>query len=341
MGQMGFYDLDKRLEAISAKGDPLELIKATVPWESFRAEIEAVTRAKPEERKSTAGRKPYDAILMFKILVLQTLHNLADEQLEYLIRDRLSFMRFLDLGLEDAVPDATTVWLFREALAKAGLIAKLFVLFNQHLETKGYIARGGQIVDATIVSVPTQHNSRSENEAIKAGKTPNGWQEKPAKNARWTKKHDQSFYGCKNHIGIDHMHRLIRRYAETDASVHDSQKLDDVLDKSTTGAEVGADSASRSAEIEAKLEAQGYKSRVHRRARRNRPLSQREQAGNTTRSRVRARVEHVFGHQHTSMGGTFVRTIGIVRARAKIGLMNLVYNISRLVQLERMAAAPA
>jgi transposase, IS5 family len=347
MGQMGFYDLDKRLEAISAKGDPLELIKATVRWESFRAEIEAVTRPKPEERKSTAGRKPYDAILMFKILVLQTLHNLADEQLEYLIRDRYSFMRFLDLGLEDPVPDATTVWLFREALAKAGLVAKLFVLFNQHLEAKGYIARGGQIVDATIVSAPMQRNSRSENEAIKAGKTPEGWQEKPAKNAqkdkdaRWTKKHDRSFYGYKNHIGIDRAHKLIRRYAETDASVHDSQKLDDVLDKSNTGAEVWADSAYRSAEIEAKLEAKGYKSRVHRRARRNRPLSRREQAGNTTRSRVRARVEHVFGHQHTSMGGTIVRTIGIVRARAKIGLMNLVYNISRLVQLEQAAAAPA
>jgi IS5 family transposase len=293
-----------------------------------------------------AQQSAVPVIGMFKILVLQTLHNLADEQLEYLIRDRLSFMRFLDLGLEDPVPDATTVWLFREALAKAGLVAKLFVLFNQHLEAKGYIARGGQIVDATIVSAPIQHNSRSENEAIKAGKTPEGWQEKPAKNAqkdkdaRWTKKHDHSFYGYKNHIGIDRMYKLIRRYAETDASVHDSQKLDDVLDKSNTGAEVWADSAYRSAEIEAKLEAQGYKSRVHRRARRNQPLSRREQAGNTTRSRVRARVEHVFGHQHTSMGGTIVRTIGIVRARAKIGLMNLVYNISRLVQLERVAAAP-
>jgi IS5 family transposase len=325
MGQMGFYDLDKRLDVISGKGDPLELIKATVPWESFRAEIEAVTRAKPQERKSAAGRKAF----------------------EYLIRDRLSFMRFLDLGLEDPVPDATTVWLFREALAKAGLVAKLFALFNQHLEAKGYIARGGQIVDATIVSAPRQHNSRSENAAIKAGKTPAGWQEKPAKNAqkdkdaRWTKKHDQSFYGYKNHIGIDRMHKLIRRYTETDASVHDSQMLDDVLDKSNTGAEVWADSAYRSAESEAKLEAKGYKSRVHRRARRNHPLSAREQAGNTTRSRVRARVEHVFGHQHTSMGGTIVRTIGIVRARTKIGLMNLVYNISRLVQLERVVAAPA
>ena len=347
MGQMGFYDLDKRLEAISAKGDPLEVINATVPFESCRSEIEAVVRLAPEARKSNAGRKPYDAVLMFKIVVLQTLYNLADEQLEYLIRDRLSFMRFLGLGLEDAVPDATTVWLFREALAKAGLVEKLFDGFGRHLEAKGYIARGGQIVDATIVAAPKQRNSREENDAIKAGKTPEGWKQKPAKNAqkdkdaRWTKKHGRSFYGYKNHIGVDRKHKLIRRYAETDASVHDSQKLDDVLDKSNTGSEVWADSAYRSAEIEAKLEARGYKSRVHRRAARNRPLSERQKAANTTRSRVRARVEHVFGHQENSMGGKIVRTIGIARARVKIGMMNLVYNMRRLVQLERMAAAPA
>jgi DNA-binding MarR family transcriptional regulator len=117
MGQMGFFDVERRLEAISAKGDPLETIKKIVPWEDFRTDIEAVTETKPEERKSNAGRKPYDAILKFKILVLQSLHNLSDEQTEYLIRDRMSFMRFLDLGLEDPVPDATTIWLFREALA--------------------------------------------------------------------------------------------------------------------------------------------------------------------------------------------------------------------------------
>src|SRR5437016_11285499 len=79
----------------------------------FRADIEAVTETKPEERNSNAGRKPYDTILKFKIVVLQSLHNLSDEQTEYLIRDRLSFMRFLDLELEDPVPDATTIWLFR------------------------------------------------------------------------------------------------------------------------------------------------------------------------------------------------------------------------------------
>jgi Transposase domain (DUF772) len=92
------------LSAISAKGDPLEIMRKMVRWEDFRADIEAVTETKAEERKSNAGRKPYDTILKFKILVLQSLHNLSDEQTEYLIRDRLSFMRFLDLELEEGLP---------------------------------------------------------------------------------------------------------------------------------------------------------------------------------------------------------------------------------------------
>src|SRR6516164_403806 len=253
MGQTGFFDVERRLEAISAKGDPLETIKKIVRWEDFRADIESVTEMKPEERKSNAGRKPYDAILKFKIVVLQSLHNLSDEQTEYLIRDRLSFMRFLDLDLEGPVPDATTIWLFREALAQAGLIDKLFERFGQHLETEGYIARGGQIIDATIVSVPKQRNTKEENEAIKAGKTPEGWEKQPAKNAqkdkdaRWTKRNDESFYGYKNHLGVDKGHKLIRKWDATDAAVHDSQKLDDLLDLSNTGNGVWADSAYRSA----------------------------------------------------------------------------------------------
>src|SRR3979409_2171717 len=263
MGQKGFFDVERRLEAISAKGDPLETIKKIVPWEDFRADIEAVTETKPEERKSNAGRKPYDTILKFKIVVLQSLHNLSDEQTEYLIRDRRSFMRFLDLELEDPVPDATTIWLFREALAEAGLIDKLFERFGQHLEAEGYIARGGQIIDATIVSVPKQRNTKEENEAIKAGKMPEGWEKQPAKNAqkdkdaRWTKKNDESFYGYKNHLGVDKAHKLIRKWGATDAAVHDSQKLDDVLDLSNTGKEVWADSAYRSVQIEAGLEEKG------------------------------------------------------------------------------------
>jgi IS5 family transposase len=200
-GAEGLFDVERRLEAISAKGDPLQTIKKVVPWEDFRADIEAVTETKPEQRKSSAGRKPYDTILKFKIVVLQLLHNLSDEQTEYLIRDRISFMRFLDLELEDPVPDATTIWLFREALAQAGLIDRLCERFGRHLEAAGYIARGGQIIDATIVSVPKQRNTKEENEAIKAGKTPEEWEKQPAKkaqkdkDARWTKKNDESFYG--------------------------------------------------------------------------------------------------------------------------------------------------
>jgi len=158
MGQLGFFDADKRLEALSARGDPLEAIDRLVPWESFRAEIEAVVLTPDELKKSSAGRKPFDAILMFRMLVLQALNNLSDEQVEYQVRDRLSFSRFLGLAIEDSIPDATTLWLFREKLARAGLIEKLFDRFDQHLAAKGYMARGGQIIDASIVLVPTQRN---------------------------------------------------------------------------------------------------------------------------------------------------------------------------------------
>ena len=345
MGQMGFFDVDKRLKDISAKGDPLEILSHTVPWESFRADLEGALRTAPEERKSNAGRKPWDAVLIFKALVLQTLYNLADEQVEIQIRDRFSFMRFLGLDLEDAVPDGTTLWLYRERLAKAGLIEKLFARFSQTLEAKGYIARGGQIIDATIVPVPKQRNSREENEAIKEGQTPEDWEKKPAKNrqkdkdARWTKKHGLSFYGYKNHVNADAKHKLIRKWAATDASPHDSQEFEGLLDKANTSSDVWADSAYRSAEIERKLKDKGFKSRIHTRGRRGTPLSEAQQKANTTRSKVRVRIEHIFGDQENGMGGKIVRTIGIVRARVKIGLMNLVYNMRRLAVLERMAAA--
>jgi hypothetical protein len=107
MAQLGFFDADKRLAALSAKGDPLEAIEGLVPWESFRAEIEAVVLTPEAARKSTAGRKPIDAIVMLRMLVLQSLYNLSDAQAEYQVRDRLSFTRFLGLGFADRIPDGT------------------------------------------------------------------------------------------------------------------------------------------------------------------------------------------------------------------------------------------
>ena len=203
MAQMGFFDLSDRYASLDAKKDPLVEIDTVVPWEEFRATLERVWRKPDAERKSRAGRKPMDAVLMFKALVLSALYNLSDDQIEYQVRDRLSFMRFLGLGLGDRVPDAKTVWLYREALAKAGMVEALFSQFDGYLARQGYIARGGQILDASIVAVPRNHNTREENATIKNGEMPEDWADKPAKRsqkdteARWTKKHGKSHYGYK------------------------------------------------------------------------------------------------------------------------------------------------
>ena len=201
----GDYDLRTRLEALSARGDPLEAIDHLVPWRAFAPRSRRYThtgRVQEKQRRPEAVR----CHPMFRMLVLQALNNLSDEQVEYQVRDRLSFSRFLGLAIEDSIPDATTLWLFREKLAKAGLIEKLFDRFDQHLAAKGYMARGGQIIDASIVPVPTQRNSRDETAELQAGRTPAGWKQKPARlrqkdrNARWIKKHGRSFLGYKNHV---------------------------------------------------------------------------------------------------------------------------------------------
>src|SRR3546814_125425 len=280
--------------------------------------------------------------------------------MEYQLRVLLSFMRFVGLGLGDAVPDAKTLWLYREALTQAGAVEGLFNQFDGYLKAKGYLAMGGQIIDATIVPTPRQRNSREDNAAVKAGKTPLPWKKKPAKNrqkdkdARWpqthgkshfryknhfcitrphklvrryvhssatepdSKKNGKSHFGYKNHVCIERRHKLVRRYVVSSASVHDSQKLEDVLDPGNTASGVWADSAYRSKEVEERLAEQGLKSHIHRRGSRGKPLTPRQEAANKTRSKVRARVEHVFGCQHNSMGGKFVRTIGIARATMKI-----------------------
>ena len=193
MGQMGFFDIENRYAALDAKHDPLAKINAVVPWEAFRSRLESVWRKPADQRKSDAGCKPWDAIVMFKAIILCALYNLSDDQVEYQMRDRLSFVRFLGLALEDKVPDAKTVWLYRERLSQAGLIEALFEDFDSCLKNQGYQAMGGQIIDASIVAVPIQRNGRDENEQIKRGETPGAWDDKPAKrrqkdtDARWTK----------------------------------------------------------------------------------------------------------------------------------------------------------
>lgn len=338
--QAGFFDMEYRQKKLVKTRDFLERINRFVAWEAFRSALDAALNRSGGEK---GGRPAHDAVLMFKVLVLQALYNLSDEQTEYQILDRLSFMRFLGLGLHDTVPDARTVWLFREQLIAAGAVEKLFSQFDAMLALQGFAASGGQIIDATFVEAPRQRNSKSENEQIKKGETPLEWSAKKTAHkdvdARWTKKSNVSYYGYKNHVNTDRKHKLIRCYTVTDASVHDSQEMDAVLDGANDSKDTWADSAYRSEAQEERLKEAGFVSHVHERAYRGSPLSGEQKATNTERSRIRARGEHVFGHIANSMNGCYVRTIGLARAKAKIGMETLAYNISRFTFLMRHATS--
>jgi len=334
MMQTGLLDWQIRFRQLDAAGDPLPRLKKLVDWERFRPELEAV---RDKERKSNAGRKPFDTVVMFKVLVLQSLYNLSDEKIEFQIRDRISFMRFLDLSLGDAVPDEKTIWLFREQLTEAGLIKRLFEEFDAFLGEKGFSARKGQIIDASIVEAPRQRNSREENRQIKEGQTPEGWSEQKKRqkdtDARWTKKNGQNHYGYKNHINVDVKHKLIRDYEVTPASVHDSQVFEDLLDEDNRSRDVWADSAYRSEEKVEELKKRKYREHLQRKGCRHKKLTEREARGNRTRSRIRSRVEHVFGVQAKRAGNLIVRAIGLIRVKAKVGLRNLAYNLDRYCML--------
>jgi transposase, IS5 family len=355
--QRGFFDVDERLRELSAKGGDLERIAALVDFEQFRPELE---RAVARSDGAKGDRPAFDHVLIFKVLLLQAMHSLSDERAEYLIKDRLSFMRFLGLGLADAVPDANTIRNYREALKRANAVQALFARFDATLKAAGYLAMGGQIVDATIVAAPRQRNTEAEKAAIRDGSIPEGWAERPAKlrqkgrDARWTVKFSKAkpredglpqvdlpvpAFGYKNHLSIDRRHGLIRGWTATHAAAHDGARLEAVLDGDNTASDVWADTAYRSAKNEAMLAGRGLVSRIHRKKPAGWPMPRRTRRANARKSAVRSRVEHVFAHQKGIMG-LVVRSIGIARAEVKIGLANLVYNMRRMVWLtSRIAPA--
>jgi IS5 family transposase len=331
----GLFDWQFRLDKLSNAGDPLIRLNEAVDWEMFRPLLETV---RPPRRKGEAGRPPYDAVLLFKISILRSLYNLSLDQSEFQILDRVSFMRFLGLSLGDRVPDANTIWNFEQALAEAELERELFAQFDEHLRKSGFAARKGQIVDASFVQVPRQRNSRDENDQIKRDETPEEWSDNKRKqkdtDARWTKKNGTSYFGYKNHVAVDAGDKFIRNYEVTDASVHDSQVFEELLDDRNSNKDVHGDSAYISEESEATLQLLGYRPQLIRKGHRGRPLSERDKQSNRTKSKTRVRVEHVFGAQHQlAFGRTLARTIGRVRTACQIGLRNLTYNLQRFAHL--------
>ena len=338
---INLFSAQDRLHDLTRMGDCLCELSKHIDFEFFRSTLESGLYASYDA--SVGGRPPFDPVMMFKVLVLQRLYNLSDDAIEFQIKDRLSFMRFLGLDFGGVVPDAKTVWYFREQLQKQGLVKKLFDEMNSSLEKRGVIANKGQMVDATIVEAPRQHNSRKENKQIKKGEVPH-WEENKQRqkdtDARWTKKHGKSYFGYKDHVIADRKSKLIKDFTVTPASVHDSQQLKDLTDKGQAQNQtLYADSAYRSAQIESELAGKGVKSRIHFKAARNRPLTEQQKESNKSRSHFRARVEHIFGFMENTMGGTFVRACDIARNETHIGMMNITYNLCRIKQLNKFLRA--
>lgn len=356
MRQAGLFGLSDHLKRLSAHGDPLEELGRVIDFEAFRPVLVA---ALGYSDGAKGGRPPYDPVVMLKVLVLAAQHNVSDARMEYLIRDRLSWLRFLGFDLGAATPDANTIRLFREKLTEAGALAQVFADFDRQLKQRGYLPMGGQIVDATLVAAPKQRNSEPEKAAIKAGKKAcEIWPDEPAKaaqkdtDARWTLKFVKSrpaadgrpqpdiaipSFGYKSSLSICRRFGFIRKGKTSNGARFDGRMLRDVVTKDNTASDVWADTAYRSQANETWLKAQGRVSRIHRRKPKGKPMPDHVRRSNAAKSKVRARIEHVFAYQKAVMG-LFIRSIGIKRAEARITLANLAYNMHRLIFHERRQA---
>ncbi|HEY4832259.1 MAG TPA: IS5 family transposase [Waddliaceae bacterium] len=335
----GLFDEQIRLEKISKQKDPLERLSSYIDFDYFRKPLRKYFDKQVD--RSKGGRPGYDYVLMFKILILQRYYNLSDDSIEYAILDRLSFMRFLGLGINDPVPDAKTIWLFRDKLTQGGMIEKLFGQLDKQLDKDGIIVHAGKIVDASIVEVPVQRNSREENKDIKEGQVPEEWEENENKlrqkdtDARWVTHNGIDYFGYKDHIKADEKTLLITGYQVTTAKVHDSEAIEGLLNKNEDGGQpLHADSAYRSERIEKMLRKKNIISCVQEKGYRGRPLTARQRQRNRKKSRIRARIEHVFAFMTNSMNEIYLHYRSLKRVATGIGLMNLTYNLFRLVQLK-------
>ena len=334
---LGLFDAQHRLEQIQNMGDPLAALDAVMDWTIFVPVLARIPRAEP---KAPGGRPAYEPLVMFKILVIQSLYGLSDAPAQFQILDRRSFHHFLGLSEADPVPDQNTLREFREKLTQAELFSELFTAFNARLADQGFITRKGQIIDASFVEVPRQRNRRQENAAIQRGEVPAGWEQEAKRlahkdlDARWTKKNEQHYYGYKDHVVADLESKLIVRAEVTPASTHDSQALDSLTRPGDP--ETWADSAYTGANCQAIFEGKGIAAHLCEKGTRGHELTQGQKRSNRAKSRQRVRVEHIFGFMTGSMRAMFQRCVGFVRNRACILLANLVYNLARTEQIIRL-----
>jgi IS5 family transposase len=327
-------------ERIDKLGDPLSEIASCIDFAALAAEVDRIA---PRPVSPQGGRPPFPTETMVRILVLKRLYNLSDEQMEYQLLDRMSYQRFCGLTQATNIPDRTTVWVFENRIGAAGAQA-LFDGVSAQLLKKGFIARGGQIIDATLVPAPRQHFTKDDKEQIKENAMPADWS--PAKrrqkdlDATWTKKHGKSHHGYKFSVNVDKTHKFIRKIVTDTASTHDSQHFEAVIDPANTNRDVYADRGYPSKEREVWLKEHGYRNRIQRKGHRNKPLSEAQQGRNHRIAKTRARVEHAFAAIE-QMGGKLIRTIGQARANFAMTLMAACYNLKRLAYFQRKGIVPA
>jgi len=335
--QSNLFDILSHVDTASQRKSSLDRL-VVIDWESFRPVLEE-RLAYGDQKKG--GRIPWCPVLMLKVLVLQRFFDLSDEETEFQILDRFSFLRFLGLRPGDGAPDHATIWAFKERLGEDGMLA-VFELFNDQLRGQGLIASCGKIIDASFVEAPKQRNTRTENAQIKAGERPESFDAKPRRgcqkdtDARWVKKNEQTYYGYKNHVKVDAASKFIETFTVTDAAVHDSQPVEELLRESDRDTVLWADSAYIGPIIAALLERFDMLANICEKGTSVRPLDRKQKRDNKERSRVRARVEHAFG-RIAQLGGDRFRRIGKRRCRFETALTNLTYNLDRFAMFHSRA----
>ena len=329
--QYTIFDKEKRLEKISKLGDILEQLNAMVNWERFEPILNA---AIPREISPKGGRPPFNNLLMFKILIIKRLYNLSFDQTEYQINDRVSFTRFLGFDFGSVVPDAKTIWLYEDLLSKSEAGKKLFDMFFREIEAKGYVTKEGSIVDASFIEAPRRKNTKEQREKLKSGEVPEEWGDPkhPQKlaqrdtDASWAKKGDESHFGYKDHVKVDMDSKIIVNYNVTTASTNDLKGAEGIFDESDKAAY--GDSAYPDLSLP-----EGVENMISEKARRNKPLTEEQKQGNHQKAKKRCRVEHVFAGMARMLGGTTVRCKNLKRANFNISMLNLVYNMRRVLYL--------
>lgn len=249
----------------------------------------------------------------------------------------------LDLTESSSIPDGKTIWLFRDQLAQAGAGTLVFEQVQQQLQQHGYMARCGQIIDASLVQAPVQRTKRDEAEIVKQGIMPLGWtaykRAQKDVDARWTEKHRKNYFGYKLHASVDKRYKLLRKIVVTNAAVTDTTVFEPLLDLSNTSRAVYDDRGYPTAEREATLKQAGWRVHIQRKGSATKGISDTQKKRNRRIATPRARVEQVFGAL-AQMGGKLVRCMGIVRVTFALQLKAASYNLKRLVLLKEGGLAP-